>query len=80
MGWKKYCYLFCGLLINNALASTKINGSESRVVESLSPLNKSVERTISVPIEPKRVTFLVNILFARIQSIISPSASLNVSL
>ena len=63
-----------------AFDSTKINGSESRLQESFSELNKSVESVISVPIEPNKVTFLVKMLFAIIEPIICPSASLNVNL
>ena len=63
-----------------AFASAKIKGSESIVKESFSPLNKSVEITISVPIEPNKVTFFVKILFAFTQPIICPSASLKVKL
>ena len=57
-----------------------MKGSESIVNESLSPLNKSVEIVISVPIEPNKVTFFVKILFAFTQPIICPSASLKVKL
>ena len=65
-----------------AFASTKINGSALSVVESLIlDLNKSVAITRSEPIDPKRVIFLLKILFAQTGALIGvPSASRKVNL
>jgi hypothetical protein len=63
-----------------AFASTRMNGSASKVFEPLLPANKSVDITKSESIEPNKVTFLLYMLLALIEPIGEPSASLNVNL